>query len=164
MLLTVCAAQTVAAAPPNYTMSPAGVAASRAFDKNDLRSAIPLFQAAAKAGDSGAQMTLGGLYQYGQGVPQDYREAHKWLSLASDQGWGEAMNNLAIMYKLGRGVPVDYATALKWLILAQERVVDPELAPMVADNIVSLKLLMTPKQIIAAQENANTWRRSHVGR
>ncbi len=164
-VITALATSQAIAGPPNYEMSEAYSAGSDAFRRNDLTTATPLIRKAAEAGDSGAQMMLGGLYQWGQGVPKDYREAHKWLSLASDQGWGEAMNNLGMMYRRGTGVPTDYVSALKWLLLAQERVSEPhDMVQMLADNIITLKAVMTNKQIGKAKRKAASWKQAHVGR
>ena len=45
-------------------------------DINSLRKA-------AEQGDAEAQFDLGVAYTRGQGVPQDYLEAHKWANLAA---------------------------------------------------------------------------------
>ena len=164
-LIAVASPAYAIASPPNYERSEPYSAGSEAFQKGDLKTAIPLIRKAAEAGDSAAAMMLGGLYQWGQGVPKNYRIAHTWLSLASDQGWGEAMNNLAMMYRRGTGVPVNYVTALKWLVLAQERVLEPpDMVQTLADNITTLKAAMTAKQVAAAERKASAWRRVHVGR
>ena len=52
--------------------------------------ALTQWQAAAKAGDARAMLALGRAYVKGQGVPQDYVEAHKWLNLAAAQGHADA--------------------------------------------------------------------------
>ena len=39
-------------------------------------------QHAAEQGDGSAQTNLGFMYHYGQGVPQDYLQAHMWYNLA----------------------------------------------------------------------------------
>ena len=164
VIATATPAQAIAG-PSNYEMSETYLAGSESFERGDLKTGVPLIRKAAEAEDSGAQMMLGGLYQWGRGVPKDYHKAHKWLSLASDKGWGEAMNNLAMMYRRGTGVPVDYVTALKWLLLAQERVLDPpDMVQMLANNIMTLKPIMTAKQVVAAERKAAAWRRTHVGR
>ena len=36
--------------------------------------------------DATAQFNLGDMYEFGQGVPQDYEEAVNWYRLAADQG------------------------------------------------------------------------------
>ena len=43
----------------------------------------PRFRKAAEQGYGEAQHMLGGMYGKGQGVPQDYVQAHKWYNLAA---------------------------------------------------------------------------------
>ena len=61
------------------------------------------------------------MYDNGQGVPQDHKEAAKWFRLAAEQGEAQAQKNLGIMYDNGRGVPQDYKEAVKWYRLAAEQ-------------------------------------------
>ena len=58
----------------------------------------------AKQGDAESQYTLGTLYELGEGVAEDVKEAFKWFSLAASQGYAKAQNNLGYMYDLGEGV------------------------------------------------------------
>lgn len=54
--------------------------------------------AAANAGDASAQLTLGYAYALGDGVIQDYVEAHKWFNLAAaggEQGADQARDAIA---------------------------------------------------------------------
>jgi len=75
----------------------------------------------ASQGDAEAQYNLGVAYANGQGVPQDYAQAMKWLHLAADQGLEFAQLHLARMYDYGLGVPKDDAQAMKWLHLAADQ-------------------------------------------
>jgi TPR repeat protein len=68
----------------------------------------------AGAGDAWAQCNLGVMYDNGQGVPQDYKEAVKWYTKAAEQGYASAQYNLGVMNAEGRGVPQDYKEAVKW--------------------------------------------------
>ena len=68
-----------------------------------------------------AQFKLGGLYEYGHGVPQDFEEAVRWYRLAAEQGLAFAQVNLGLMYEGGRGVPLDLQEAAKWHRLAAEQ-------------------------------------------
>ena len=43
----------------------------------------------------GAQLSLGLLYATGQGVPQDYVEAHKWRNLAASQASADKQKQFA---------------------------------------------------------------------
>ena len=51
---------------------------------------------AADQGHADAQYTLGLRYDLGDGVPQDYVEAHKWLSLAASRVTGDEQKRYAV--------------------------------------------------------------------
>ena len=81
------------------------------------RESLPqqLYRAATEAGDAADVMYLTGLiFDLGEGVPQDYREAFKWYVLAAEAGQRGAMNSLGLMYALGHGVSQDHSEAMKW--------------------------------------------------
>ena len=72
---------------------------------------------AAKQGDGLAQYNLGVIYAKGFGVPQDYKEAVRWYTLAAEhshQGQAASQFSLGIMYDVGQGVPQDYKEAVRW--------------------------------------------------
>jgi TPR repeat protein len=75
----------------------------------------------AEQGSAEAQFWLGAMYEHGQGVAHDYREARHWVRLAADQGYALAQTFLGIAYGEGRGVMQDYQKALKWTRLAAEQ-------------------------------------------
>ena len=75
----------------------------------------------ASQGDADTQYNLGVMYDFGQGVPQDYAQAVKWYRLAADQEHVKAQYNLALKYDKGQGVPQDYAEAVKWFRLAADQ-------------------------------------------
>ncbi|MCP4305497.1 MAG: SEL1-like repeat protein [bacterium] len=57
-----------------------------AYEASDYATALQLWRPLAEQGDAEAQLRLGRMYAYGQGVPQDYVEAMKWFQLAAAQG------------------------------------------------------------------------------
>ena len=59
---------------------------------------------ASEQGDAKAQFRLGEMYENGEGVEKDYREAVKWYTKAAQQGLASAQNNLGGMYRNGYGV------------------------------------------------------------
>jgi hypothetical protein len=75
----------------------------------------------ANQGDAIAQLSLGVIYDQGQGVPQDYAEAVHWFRKAADQGHSLAQYLLGGMYYLGQGVPQDYIEASRWFQQAAEQ-------------------------------------------
>ena len=68
-----------------------------------------------------AQYNLGLMYDNGQGVLQDYKNAAKWYKLAAEQGYASAQYNLGVIYEKGDGLVQDYKTAVKWYKLAAEQ-------------------------------------------
>jgi hypothetical protein len=50
---------------------------------------------------------LGVAHYTGRGMPQDYKEAVKWFSIAAEQGDANGQTNLGVMYEEGRGVGKD---------------------------------------------------------
>jgi TPR repeat protein len=73
---------------------------------------------AAQQGHAKAQHNLGLFYINGEGGPQDYMEAWKWLLNAAQQGLAKAQYNLGVFYVAGEGVPQNYATAYAWFDIA----------------------------------------------
>jgi TPR repeat protein len=104
---------------------------------------------------------LGGLYDFGKGVAQDYAEAVTWYRLAAAQGFASAQSllgsmsqfNLGNMYLLGHSVPQDYVLAHLWFNLAAARG-DKD----AAKNRDIVEELMTPDQIAEAQRVAREWK------
>ena len=58
------------------------------------------------------------MYDNGEGVPEDDREAAKWYRKAAEQGDASAQFNLGGMYATGEGVPEDYVMAYVWANLS----------------------------------------------
>ena len=103
---------------------------------------------------------IGGMYNHGQGVPQDYAEASKWYRLAAEQGYVYAQNSLGIMYAEGQGVEQDYVQAYMWFNLAAThvRASNTEGRALVIKNRDAVAAKMTPAQIAQAQRLADEWR------
>ena len=66
----------------------------------------------ADAGDAEAQYSLGMMYAYGEGVPEDSLEAVKWYRKSAEQGNADAQNMLGDCYDIGMGVQIDDAEAV----------------------------------------------------
>lgn len=81
--------------------------------KQDLMTAVKLYQDAAAKAHAPAMNALGQLYQNGQGVPADPAKAVEWYRKAAEKKLPEAENNLGIMYLNGKGVSRDLSQALK---------------------------------------------------
>ena len=129
-----------------------GVAAYR---RGDYGTAYREFKAFAERGHAKAQFALGVMYDKGQGVQKNPREAAVWYRKAAEQGNAGAQLNLGVMYDKGRGVPHDYVLAYMWFALAADR--GDKLAAKARDLVVKL---MTPSQVARARGLAAKWKPS----
>lgn len=82
--------------------------------KPDYIKAAEWYCKAAEAGDSFAMMTLGEMYEEGQGVEKDDAQALTWYRKAANDGKFIAMVAIGRMYLNGKGVQKDDAEALVW--------------------------------------------------
>jgi TPR repeat protein len=60
----------------------------------------------------------------GEGVPQNYREAVRWLRKAADQGMALAQFGLGLEYGKGLGIGHDDAEAARWYRKAADQGID----------------------------------------
>jgi TPR repeat protein len=116
----------------------------------------------AAQGSAFAQDHLGGMYEFGLRVPQDYIEAVKWYRRAAEQGYPSAQSSLGFNYIIGQGAPRNFLQAHKWLNLAGSRFTEADkeardLAVKARDEIARR---MTPAQVIEAQTLAREWKPS----
>ncbi len=113
-------------AVPIKTADPTGTAVDRSFAKNsyeqgmeyywneEYESAFPYIRSAADQGLADAQLALGYMYEYGQGVEQSYEKAAEYYRSAADQGLADAQNNLGLLYENGQGVEQSYEKAAEY--------------------------------------------------
>jgi TPR repeat protein len=115
-----------------------------AYKRKDYKKAFRLLLPLAEKGFHHAQYCLGLMYENGQGVPQDKKEAVNWLlksaeqknllaqslirggyqklhKQAAEQGDSYAQRFLGASFYLGLGVTQDYAEAAKWYKKAAEQ-------------------------------------------
>jgi uncharacterized protein len=95
--------------------------ATDAYKRKDYETAYKLFLPLAEQGNTQAQSNLGLMYDKGQGVPQDDKEAVKWYRLSAEQGNATGQYNLGIMYSKGQGVTQDYKEAVRLYRLSAEQ-------------------------------------------
>ena len=60
-----------------------------AYNRRDYDTALKEFRPLAEQGFASSQFNLGVMYNNGQGVPQDYIQAHMWANLAAAVATGE---------------------------------------------------------------------------
>ena len=71
----------------------------RAYKRGDYASAFREFRALAEQGHAIAQIALGIMYDNGEGVPENDRQAVFWYRKAAEQGNARAQFNLGLMYE-----------------------------------------------------------------
>ena len=72
----------------------------------------------AEQGNVNAQVAIGLMYETGEGVVQDYKQAFKWCMKAAEQGIHLAQYSLGSMHGNGIGVVQDYVRGYMWFNLA----------------------------------------------
>ena len=92
------------------------------YVKPEAAKAHKMFHIAASYfSNSNAQYNLARLYLEGNSVPQDARQAARWLNLAAEKGHAPAQALLGHLLINGQGgVPRQRALGLMWLTLARE--------------------------------------------
>ncbi len=86
-----------------------------AYQAKDYERAFAIMKPLAEDGNSQAQVSLGIMYEYGQGVEKNHGEAIKWYTLAAKQGVPEVQHDLGVRYfQGGMGVKQDYKEAAYW--------------------------------------------------
>jgi hypothetical protein len=93
------------------------------------------------------------MYETGQGVALDYKQAVHWYQKAAEQGDSMAQFDLGRIFETGQdGVPMDYVEAHKWWTIAaaggEERARKSRLL---------VERLMRPEQIVEAKQRAEQW-------
>ena len=85
-----------------------------AYLEKDYKTAYEILYPLAEEGNSQAQVTIGIMYDYGQGVDANATEAFKWYKLAAEQGIPIVQHDLGVKYFQGIGTKQDYLQAAKW--------------------------------------------------
>lgn len=89
-----------------------------AAQKGDFSTAQKIWMPLAKNGDPRSQYFLGVMYDAGNGVDQDPKEAIRWYTLSANQSYPPAQYNLGEMYRLGIGTKKNLEQSFSWLLLA----------------------------------------------
>ncbi len=89
--------------------------------KTDTARVVSACRRLADQGNASAEYILGGLYETGQGVPQDYATAMSWYGKAANQGNALGQIGLGLMYERGRGVLQNYIQAAAWYLKAADQ-------------------------------------------
>jgi len=111
----------------------------------------------ARKGDAKAQYSLGHMYDRGEGVSKDYKEALRWFQLSAAQGYASAQHNLGVMYAMGQSVTQDDIQAYMWLSLAALQLKNRDYEVFVATRDAVSKA-MTSEQIERAEKLIREWK------
>ena len=128
-----------------------------AYKAKNYAVALKELQPLADKGNAQAQVIIGAMYDNGEGVPLDYRQAVLWYQKSAEQGNANAQYNLGMMYANGLGVPQDMVQALKWFNLA---------ALLGADEVFvkaakQAEGMMAPEQVKQAWAASREWQDKH---
>ncbi len=77
----------------------------------DYQNVLPILTNLANAGHAEAQFFLALIYERGNGVQVDHKEAVRWYTQSALGGWSDSMFNLGQKYYKGQGVPADNTKA-----------------------------------------------------
>ena len=99
---------------PNKLREEAYARGKRAYDRGDWMKAIADLRPLAEYGDVRGMMLLGNMYQLGNGVTTDMREAFSLYHRAAMLGNTEGMVAIATMYQSGMGVSLNTRLAIGW--------------------------------------------------
>ena len=91
------------------------------YDLKRYAEALPLMKRAAELGHPLAQTALAFMYQYGNGVEKDQKQAMFWFSEVAGQGNAVGQWLLGSTYERGEGFPADYEKAMFWYRKAAEQ-------------------------------------------
>jgi TPR repeat protein len=81
---------------------------------NKRHEAIKYYLNAADRGHAGAMNDLGGVFEYGVGVPKNFATALAWYERAAQLGHTGAMTHLGKLSEDGVEIPQDFALARHW--------------------------------------------------
>jgi uncharacterized protein len=87
--------------------------AYRLYKQKQFDKAAKLYRQCADMGNDACQLAIGQLYEFGDGVPKNEREAAAWYQKSAEQGNPIGQKTLGLMYELGKGVPENWVEAAR---------------------------------------------------
>ncbi len=95
--------------------------AVRHYNAKNFKASFTLFKKLAEQGDAAAQYNLGVMYNNGEGVTRDTKQAVYWWTKAAEQGDASGQYNLGQTYYKGEGVTRNLKQAVYWYTKAAEQ-------------------------------------------
>jgi len=111
-----------------------------------LKEWVPL----ANKGNAEAQFGLGSMYDDGEGVKQDFKQALVWYRKAAEQGNASAQENMGMMYGQGQGVSKNIVAA--YALFSVSAANDEASDDAALESSKELATKMTAKEINAAKK------------
>ncbi|MBC2705723.1 tetratricopeptide repeat protein [Desulfobacula sp.] len=131
------------------------------YENGNFRDAFVLWRSLAERGHAEAAFRIADMYDFAQGVSQDYGQAARWYLESAERGYGEAQFRIASRYDVGLGVGRDYLAAYKWYWLCLRSGDSSEKAKYLADIMLRTYLsvgVLSWEQIKYAERQAKAWR------
>ena len=97
---------------PQQSVGPSDEQVRAQLRAGNYEAAAPDLQILAERGHSASQLMLGGMYEAGHGVTQDFVRATRLYEMAAAQGHAPAFGPLGRMYETGRAGTQDLAKAI----------------------------------------------------
>lgn len=82
--------------------------------RRDTKAALAWYSRAAALGEPAAQAEVGGFYEEGYKVPENWALAVRLYQASATQGWSKGQFALGRAYQFGIGVPQDRKQAIAW--------------------------------------------------
>ncbi len=89
----------------------------KSYDSKDYETAFKIWESLAKEGDAESAFRVADMYDFAQGVEQNFEKAAKWYRSAANQGHQHSQSRLANKYQWGSGVQKNILEAYKWYII-----------------------------------------------
>jgi hypothetical protein len=132
------------------------------YDSGDYENAFRKWHSLAKRGDAESAFRIAGMYDFAEGVKQNYVKSSQWYLFADERGYGEAQCKIANRFNGGIGIRRDLIQAYKWYRLCLESETTKASgtsfhhAESAINAIISVGVL-SPSQVEYAESLAREW-------
>jgi uncharacterized protein len=96
------------------TQLPAWADLSKANEAYLLKDYAKAMQEYQKEDDPKSLYQIGYMYDHGEGVPQDLKQASEWYIKSAEKGYARAQYRLGLLYATGAGVEKNLKESEKW--------------------------------------------------
>ena len=131
-----------------------------AYENKAYERAFSYWLYLAENGHPESAFRIADMYDFAQGVPQDYKQAARWYLAAVMRGHGEAQCRIASRYDGGPGIPRNRSEAYRWSWLCAQNKGASESAKYYAGITLRTYFsvgVLSPEQIESLEEQAQRW-------